>query len=112
MVTLETLQSVTANCYARHKLAWLARLANAPPSLSCYISDLRGSFMTNSEIVSPCIKVCAVDGRSGWCLGCGRSLEEIATWVRIGEAGRTDVMADLPRRMEMLRASGALGETK
>ena len=30
------------------------------------------------SIESPCIKVCAVDPRSGLCLGCGRSLAEIA----------------------------------
>lgn len=76
------------------------------------ISDLRGSLMTISPIVSPCIKVCAVDGSSGLCLGCGRTLEEIASWVRLGEERRARVMDELPRRMDSLRAKGALGDTK
>ena len=29
-------------------------------------------------IATPCVKVCAVDGASGYCLGCRRTLAEIA----------------------------------
>jgi uncharacterized protein len=31
-------------------------------------------------IESPCVKVCAIDATTGWCLGCGRSMREIAAW--------------------------------
>lgn len=65
--------------------------------------------MTVTPIVSPCIKVCAVDGETGWCLGCGRSLEEIVRWVAMGEAGRDAVMDELAPRMDALKASGKLG---
>ncbi|MBL8544059.1 MAG: DUF1289 domain-containing protein, partial [Hyphomonadaceae bacterium] len=36
------------------------------------------NLMTDRPISSPCIKVCAVDGSSGLCIGCGRTLKEIA----------------------------------
>jgi len=42
--------------------------------------------------------VCTVDGASGLCLGCLRTLQEIATWSRMTDEGRADVMADLPAR--------------
>ena len=42
--------------------------------------------------------VCAVDGESGLCLGCFRTLKEIAGWRALGEEGRAAVMAELPSR--------------
>lgn len=33
-------------------------------------------------VVSPCIAVCDMDASTGLCLGCYRSLEEIARWSR------------------------------
>lgn len=49
-------------------------------------------------IKTPCVQVCAVDPDSGLCLGCFRTLAEIAGWTRLGEAEREDVMAELPGR--------------
>jgi predicted Fe-S protein YdhL (DUF1289 family) len=49
-------------------------------------------------IESPCIKVCTLDARSGHCLGCGRSVEEIARWSAMGDAERARVIAELPAR--------------
>jgi predicted Fe-S protein YdhL (DUF1289 family) len=34
-------------------------------------------------IESPCVKVCAIDATTGWCLGCGRSMREIAAWTTL-----------------------------
>ncbi|MBY9067910.1 DUF1289 domain-containing protein [Hyphomonas sp. WL0036] len=63
--------------------------------------------MIQSEpIKSPCIKVCAVDGQTGFCLGCGRTLQEIGTWTRLGSDGRDAVMVLLPERIERLKALG------
>lgn len=49
-------------------------------------------------IVTPCIKVCAVDGESSLCLGCHRTLPEIAQWGRLGDDERAAIMAELPAR--------------
>lgn len=49
-------------------------------------------------ISTPCIKVCVVDGESGLCLGCLRTLPEIGQWSRLEEEARTAIMADLPAR--------------
>lgn len=68
--------------------------------------------MDIQAIVSPCIKVCAVDGETGQCLGCGRTLQEIGGWVQLGPEGREAVMAELPKRMENLRSLGKLGPKK
>lgn len=51
-------------------------------------------------ISSPCNKVCVVDGVSGLCLGCGRTLPEIAKWGSLSEQERVAIMASLPQRMK------------
>ena len=49
-------------------------------------------------IKTPCVQVCVVDGESGLCLGCRRTLPEIASWAKLGEAERERIMAELPAR--------------
>ena len=60
-------------------------------------------------IKTPCVKVCVVDGQSGNCLGCGRTLGEIARWARFTDAERDSVLTALPARIESLKAAGKLG---
>jgi predicted Fe-S protein YdhL (DUF1289 family) len=49
-------------------------------------------------IESPCIRVCMVDGRSGLCLGCYRTLPEIARWSAYTDAERATIMGGLAER--------------
>ena len=46
--------------------------------------------------------VCTVDGASGLCLGCYRTLHEIAEWSRLAEDARRTIMAELPERADRL----------
>jgi uncharacterized protein len=48
---------------------------------------------------TPCIAVCMMDPKTKLCLGCGRTLPEIAQWHRMGSAERLAVMAGLRARM-------------
>jgi uncharacterized protein len=48
---------------------------------------------------TPCIAVCVIDSRTSLCLGCGRTLPEIARWHRMESAERQAVMAQLAARM-------------
>lgn len=57
-------------------------------------------------IKTPCVKVCVVDGQSGFCLGCGRTLGEIAKWARFTDEERDAVIGLLPPRIEQLKAAG------
>jgi predicted Fe-S protein YdhL (DUF1289 family) len=49
-------------------------------------------------IASPCTKVCTIDPRSGLCLGCGRTLAEIAQWGSLTDGERRRIMDELPHR--------------
>lgn len=50
-------------------------------------------------VSTPCIKVCAVSGQTGLCIGCGRTLGEIAAWGAMSERERLAIMAALPARL-------------
>ena len=54
-------------------------------------------------IATPCVKVCIVDGESGLCLGCYRTLSEVAAWSSLTEARRTSIMAELVGRRGRIR---------
>ncbi|HET9160904.1 MAG TPA: DUF1289 domain-containing protein [Caulobacteraceae bacterium] len=56
-----------------------------------------------APIKTPCIQVCVVDGESGLCLGCHRTLAEVAAWARFSEAERERIMAELPSRRGRIR---------
>jgi predicted Fe-S protein YdhL (DUF1289 family) len=49
-------------------------------------------------VETPCTKVCTIDPRSSLCLGCRRTLDEIARWATMHPAERAAIMAALPRR--------------
>lgn len=51
-------------------------------------------------IPSPCILVCAIDQKSGFCFGCGRTRAEIGDWLTMKTDEREAVMAQLPARLE------------
>ena len=63
------------------------------------------------EVQSPCIKICVIHPEERLCVGCYRSMDEIATWSRLSEAERQAVVADLPARAPRLakRRGGRMG---
>lgn len=50
-------------------------------------------------VKSPCLLVCELDRTTGWCLGCGRSGEEVENWLAYSDAQRDAAMAALPARL-------------
>ena len=49
---------------------------------------------------SPCINVCAMDPARGVCLGCFRTLEEIAAWGAMSDLEQARVLDKLSDRRE------------
>ena len=49
---------------------------------------------------SPCILVCSIDDKTGYCFGCGRTRDEIAGWTAYTSEERRAIMAELPARLE------------
>ncbi|MGL4488524.1 MAG: DUF1289 domain-containing protein [Rhizobiaceae bacterium] len=55
-----------------------------------------------SSIESPCILVCAIDMKTGYCFGCGRTKGEIGDWLTMTPIERRSVMELLPARLETM----------
>jgi predicted Fe-S protein YdhL (DUF1289 family) len=51
-----------------------------------------------APVASPCNEVCRMDEASGWCLGCLRTLPEIAAWAGLDEGARQTLVAELAQR--------------
>jgi predicted Fe-S protein YdhL (DUF1289 family) len=54
------------------------------------------------EVASPCVDVCRMDAKSGYCEGCRRTLEEIASWSKYTATEKRAVLALLPARKQAL----------
>ena len=47
---------------------------------------------------SPCINVCRIDEATGFCVGCLRTIDEIAGWSAFDDAQRRDVWSRIAAR--------------
>jgi predicted Fe-S protein YdhL (DUF1289 family) len=66
------------------------------------------------EPQSPCVKICVMHPVEGLCVGCLRSLPEIATWGQMARAERQAILDDLPARAPRLskRRGGRMARVK
>ena len=62
----------------------------------------KGGAAKMGTIETPCILVCTIDMGSGYCIGCGRTRGEIASWVTMTPQMRRAVMDALPARLETI----------
>lgn len=53
-------------------------------------------------VPSPCTQVCTLDAVTGRCLGCLRTIEEIAAWATLDDGARLAVWAELDLRREAM----------
>lgn len=61
----------------------------------------RAAALEAEDVVpSPCISVCQMDAVTGFCIGCFRTLDEIAAWSRASEAEKRAVWAQLAERAQ------------
>ncbi len=64
---------------------------------------MKDDIWVREEIDSPCVKVCVVHPEARICVGCHRTLDEIAAWSRMTPEARREIMAELPGRAPLLR---------
>ncbi|MDE2368890.1 MAG: DUF1289 domain-containing protein [Burkholderiales bacterium] len=65
---------------------------------------------TDATVASPCINVCRIDEASGWCVGCLRTIDEIAAWSQLSDADKRALRDRLgPRRLQWRRLQRATG---
>ena len=70
--------------------------------------------MQSILVETPCVNICVLDPGTGYCIGCGRTRDEIVGWRDANEERRRDIIAELPERIGSLtrlkrRRGGARG---
>jgi len=58
-------------------------------------------------VTSPCINICRMNGQTGLCEGCFRSLDEIASWSRHGDSEKRRILDAVAQRRAALGATPA-----
>lgn len=53
-------------------------------------------------VPSPCVSICRMDDARRYCLGCLRTIDEIAGWSRMDDAAKRTVWAQIEQRVEQL----------
>ena len=53
-----------------------------------------------SKVVSPCIKICTL--QNDFCIGCGRTTQEIAEWSKASDEKKRDILERLPDRLRRM----------
>ena len=52
----------------------------------------------SDQIPSPCVGVCQINSKTKFCLGCWRSLREVAHWSRYSRAEKLAVVDSIKQR--------------
>ena len=55
-------------------------------------------FLMIQAVASPCINVCRMDDDTGLCLGCFRTIDEIAVWSNASNDQRLTILLAVERR--------------
>jgi predicted Fe-S protein YdhL (DUF1289 family) len=53
---------------------------------------------TTTRVASPCISVCRIDDATGFCVGCFRTLDEIAAWGSLDDNARREIWRAIKAR--------------
>ncbi|UPY37858.1 DUF1289 domain-containing protein [Sediminicoccus sp. KRV36] len=63
---------------------------------------------TETGPASPCVQICALDA-GGICLGCGRSLDEIARWSTASAATQRAILVRARERLALRTSADQQG---
>jgi predicted Fe-S protein YdhL (DUF1289 family) len=56
----------------------------------------------SEDIETPCVKVCVLEPETGFCIGCGRTRTEIASWLAYSPEQRRSIISMLAERVATL----------
>ena len=68
------------------------------------------STSATEPLASPCIKLCQLNPKQV-CVGCGRSLEEIATWAGSDSVTQRQIADRAARRLSIMQTNTLAGQS-
>jgi predicted Fe-S protein YdhL (DUF1289 family) len=67
---------------------------------------MSGAPVTTAD-ASPCARTCVLDRVTGYCIGCGRTGDEITRWTEMAPPERAGVVASLAGRLRFMTSRAA-----
>ena len=64
--------------------------------------------VNGEQIETPCRKICTLDRERRFCIGCGRTRQEIASWVFLTAQERRTIIEQLESRLLSITNSKAI----
>ena len=58
--------------------------------------------MNPVSVESPCKLICVMDAERALCIGCGRTIQEIAGWSSLDDSAKQRIVEALPARMQTM----------
>ena len=80
-----------------------------PPGEEASGARSGGASTHAAPVASPCTSVCTLDAARRTCVGCLRTIDEIAAWSTLDEDARRAIVASLPSRRAALAGAGGAG---
>ncbi|NIO41358.1 MAG: DUF1289 domain-containing protein [Burkholderiales bacterium] len=53
---------------------------------------------TTGQVASPCVNICQMNPDTGYCVGCLRTIDEIAEWLEMSNEEKRKVLNQLEER--------------
>ncbi|UCH50264.1 MAG: DUF1289 domain-containing protein [Betaproteobacteria bacterium] len=50
------------------------------------------------QVASPCVNICQLNPETGYCIGCMRTIDEIADWLEMTNEEKRQVLNQLEER--------------
>lgn len=51
-------------------------------------------------VPSPCISICTIDEATGFCQGCFRTMDEVASWLYFDDTQKLQVLRNIEQRKQ------------
>lgn len=59
---------------------------------------LDGDDQSADQVASPCVNICQINTETGYCIGCMRTIDEIADWLEMSNEEKRQVLHKLEDR--------------
>ena len=55
--------------------------------------------MSLKKITSPCVGICSINKNNDFCIGCGRTIDQISKWSNFNETEKKKIILQIKNRI-------------
>ena len=77
-------------------------MAGESPDPADAVTEPVAEVTMTDEVASPCENICQMNPKTGYCIGCLRTIDEIADWLEMTREEKHQVLNQLDQRRKAL----------